>query len=123
MPAGDLSKAKRGLEALDKKFRNKLCRDAVRKACKILAKQVQANAPVETGALKKSVKVRAGKRKKDVISMLVIVTGGHDQPIPGHVEYGTSKTKPRPFFNPAIESKLPEMEATVIGEITSGIGD
>jgi HK97 gp10 family phage protein len=93
----DLARVGKLLADLDKKLRDKAIRQALREGAKVVAAAVKARAPVETGRLKKSVKVRAGKRKRNEISMRIDVTGGHDGPFVGAIEFGTKDTPANPF--------------------------
>lgn len=71
---------------------------AIRASIKIVEKSAKQKAPVDTGALKASINSR-------MISELEgeIVDGVH---YGIHLEYGTRKMRPRPFFRPAlIENK------------------
>lgn len=93
----DLSQVGKRLAALDRKLRDKAIRQALREGAKAMAAAVRARSPVETGKLKKSVKVRAGKRRRDEISVLIHVTGDHDGPFVGAVEFGTRDQPANPF--------------------------
>lgn len=112
---------RRRLEAMNKKLRNKTIRDALRSGAKTMARAVAARAPVATGKLKKSVKVRAGKRKRDTISMQVVITGGHPTPMVAAAEYGTRDAPAQPFIRPGFEATKDEVAASALGQIKQGI--
>ena len=112
-----LSEVYREIDYLDGKFRSKIVRTALRKTNKILLNQIKANAPVITGELKRSVKIVTGKRKKGTSASYVRVLKFYGR----MVENGTSKTRPHPFVQPAVEAKLDQMETTFINEIVAGI--
>jgi HK97 gp10 family phage protein len=112
---------RRQLESFDKKMRNKVMRTALRKACYVLAKDIKARAPVDTGALKKSIKVRAGKRKRDTITMIVTETGGHPDAVPQFQEFGTRTEPAQPHFRPAVSAQESNMIALVESEIKKAI--
>jgi HK97 gp10 family phage protein len=112
---------KRQLEALDKKLRNKLIRTALRNGGKRMALAVRGRAPVLSGRLKGSVKVVAGRRKKDHISINVVTTGGHEGPFVGAVEYGTADAPAHPFIRPAFNAEKAPTLVDMIGEIKSGL--
>ena len=117
--ANNLAQFRKQLADLDKRTRNQIFSRAARNACKMLAADVKTRIPVETGALKKSVKVRAGKRKRDTIRMLVIITGGPDEVgVPAHVEYGTANMPARPFLRPAVAAKRDDMISLVESEVS-----
>jgi HK97 gp10 family phage protein len=59
------------LSELENKAANKVTRKALRAGAKVIQTQAQANAPVKSGLLKKSIKVRAGKSRKGIISIIV----------------------------------------------------
>ena len=88
---------------------------------------MKAGAPVGTGALRRSTKVRAGKRKKDYISYQVIVTGGHPQDVPAFIEYGTrakdgsARIEANPFVLRAFEKEEPAATAGIVGAIVGAI--
>jgi len=66
--------------------------------------------PVDTGSLKKSIRRTAYARVAGRIQQMGVRAGGYIiNPKTGrrvdyarHVEYGTSRTRPQPFFRPAI---------------------
>lgn len=67
-----LNKAVQGqLTELDKKFQNKVIRKGLRAGGKVWQSAARGEAPVQTGKLKRSIKVRSGKRKRDSISITV----------------------------------------------------
>jgi HK97 gp10 family phage protein len=124
-----LAKAIQGIEeflkqlnALDKKLRNKTIRTAMRDAMKILAADIKDRAPKDTGAMADSTKVRSGRKKKDTISIQVVVEGGHDgEPVPLHVEAGTVKMPARPFLRPAVAEHRDELRQMVLEKIRDAI--
>lgn len=63
------------LDRLSKKDSRAVVRKAARKAAKPVMQQARANAPVKTGALKKSIKVRAIKRSRTRIGVRISTTG------------------------------------------------
>jgi HK97 gp10 family phage protein len=60
-----------GLRAFGKKFEGKAVRDAIRTGAKITQAKAKQLAPVQTGLLRKRIKVRAMKRKKGRIGITV----------------------------------------------------
>lgn len=110
------------LSALDKKLRNQILRKALRDAAKGVAREAKANAPEDTGAMADSTKVRSGRRKKDTISVQVIVEGGHgDEPVPLHIEAGTVRLAARPFLRPALEDRKDDIRQTVLHAIKDAV--
>ncbi len=116
--AGELAKV---LSRFDKKLQAKTLRQAVRKAAKGMAKEVKSRAPVLSGRVKASVKVRAGKRKKNEISVNVEVTGGHPDAIIGFVEYGRQGQDPNPFMRTSFESGKSEARRSIEDDVRAGI--
>ena len=112
---------KKALEALDKKLRNRVITQAMRAAAKVLANEIKSRAPVETGGTKKSVKVRAGKRKKDQISMRVEVSGGSGEAFVGFLELGTKHNAANPFVRNSTADKRDDCLDLMFSQITKAI--
>ena len=66
----------RKLKTLPTRVRNKVVRTALRDGAKIVQAETKSLAPVQTGLLKKSLKVRAMKRKKGRIGINVQMGAG-----------------------------------------------
>jgi HK97 gp10 family phage protein len=76
----------RKLKALGPKIAKKVCRKALRAGAKIILQEAKNRVPVRTGKLKKSLKVRAQKRKrKDSIGVTVQTNDGN---FTGETYYG-----------------------------------
>jgi HK97 gp10 family phage protein len=103
------------LNGLEKKLRNKVIKKGQRAGAKILAAEIKARCPVESGDLKRSVKVRAGKRRKGKTSIEVAIgtTSNKDVYYVGFVEFGTKRNgkvyPARPFIRPAVDAKRAEI--------------
>ena len=70
------------LQSLGRKLFNKIGRSAAREAMWPMRDQVEANAPVATGALKKQVKLRAMPRSRTyAFGVQVIVTDPEKKPV------------------------------------------
>lgn len=70
-------KLDRLFSSLPKKVQGKVIRPALREAAKIISAKAKTNAPVDTGLLRESLRVRAGKRtRKNVIRVLVQTEAG-----------------------------------------------
>jgi HK97 gp10 family phage protein len=82
---------------------------ALGQSCDRLADRVAANAPVESGDLRGSVRSTPVKVTPTRISAAVVVTSPHALA----VEYGTENMLPQPYFRPAIADELPRMKSTV----------
>lgn len=59
------------LAELARRTQKQLTRKALREGAAVIRTEARNNTPVETGQLKKSVKTRAGKTRKDSVSVLV----------------------------------------------------
>lgn len=102
------------LRGLEPKLLKKAFRRTFRVLGKIAADATRANVPVKTGALKRSVKVRAVKRTRKGTVGVNVISGGKlaGAEYYGHfVEYGTKKMAARRFMRHAYESKVAEMRA------------
>jgi HK97 gp10 family phage protein len=105
---------------------DKIAKAALRKALRAAAKPIQkqgvANAPVRQepypagtknrspGTLRKNIKVRAMRRSRKGIGIMVSSSGqknvfAGDAYYGGFLEYGTATISPRPFMRPAFDSK------------------
>jgi HK97 gp10 family phage protein len=108
---------KKALDGLEAKVAKKLLRTSLRAGAKILAAQIKATAPVSEGVLKRSVKVKAGKRKKNTISMDVVIEGGRDEGFVGFIEFGKHGQLANPFIRHSVEAK----RAEVLDAIADGV--
>jgi len=59
------------LRQLPKKLQKKMLRRGLKNAAKPILKSARTNVPVKSGALKKAIKVRAGKRTKGQLSVVI----------------------------------------------------
>ena len=87
----------------------KAVRKGLRAGAKPIAERARQLVPRDKGKLRKSIKVKAEKRSRSGLG--VIVTSGDDGNLftgdtyyGGMVEYGTTKMRARPFFRPAFDS-------------------
>lgn len=108
------------LRALDKKTANKIVRTELRAGMNAVAAEVRRRAPVESGRMKMSVVVRAGKRKRNIISVQVVISG-HEDAVPSFLEYGTRHMAAAPFARPAAGYAFPIVKALVLGNIKRAI--
>lgn len=107
------------IDALEKKLKRKILSKALRAAAKIQLRAARQMAPVRTGRLRDSLKVRVapGRNKKrggKVIKMGVYTGKKTDLGItddtyyPAYLEYGSSKMPAQPFMRPAFEASAAE---------------
>jgi Bacteriophage HK97-gp10, putative tail-component len=74
------------LEALDRKVRNKIIKKAQKDALKELAAKIRQDAPVDSGELRSSIKIKVGPRKKDHIVTVINISTPDDNPHAARVE-------------------------------------
>lgn len=114
-------KVDKALARLDAKIAKKALRKSARESMKIVKAQAVANAPVgETGNLKKSIKVRSGKRSRSSISSQVITDKDKAYYSP-MVEFGTQHQPANGFLRRAYDSKQDEARAKAIDQIKAEI--
>lgn len=119
------------LESLGPAMEKKILRSAMREAAKPMLADAKRRAPVLTGAMRKSLKIKAMKRRSNGQVGVVIATEkgffkGETFYGAFH-EFGTKKMPARPFIRPAFEANKAQAirivgEAIKIGleDITSG---
>jgi HK97 gp10 family phage protein len=86
LDAKQVAKIERMLLRLPKGIRNKILRQELRKGAKTLVPPSKSATPVETGKLRRSVKVRAVKRSRKSVGVLV---GYNDKAYAGDTFYGS----------------------------------
>lgn len=115
----------RALETLSSKLQRKAISKSSRISGKILMEAAKRYAPVDTGTLKKSIKVRALKRNRR--GDVGVVVGTSQREFVGDlfygamVEYGTSKMEAKPYMRPAYEEKKDEIVSTYQREILNQV--
>lgn len=134
---GDKELVKR-LRKLEFKTERKYVKKAMRESMRNVLRRSKAMAPVRTGALRKGIKLRAGKTRYGVHRM-VVRTGTRKEMglpeydpdgsaaarfyYPAHIELGTGKTRAIPFLRKPLESSRAVVVATfkrVLWEQTRG---
>ena len=134
---GDVQKIFRELadEIGDKKANSKILVPSVREAMKPVLAQARANAPVDTGGLKRSLQVEARRPTRkdkgskyisatDTVISLVTTASGKKLAKMGinsdaraiAQEFGTARNGAQPFLRPALESQA-NQTAKRLGEI------
>lgn len=111
----------KALADLEPKIQKKILRDGLKAGAKIVADEAKLKVPVDSGDLKKSIKVRAGKRAGRGKIRRTVVTGKGffkgQEFYGGFVEFGTRKMRARPFMRPAYEAKKKQAKNASIDEI------
>src|SRR6185437_13388918 len=74
-----MQEAIEALKSLNNKLERKIIRQGLRAGAKVLKSAAQSEAPERTGLLKSSIKVRAGKRTKNSISVNVATSANDFQ--------------------------------------------
>jgi HK97 gp10 family phage protein len=113
----------KALETLEPKLHRKVVRTALRDGAKIVLAEAKATAPVKTGALKKSLKVKAGKKKRhgQSISVRTDKTQFPDQYYSAFQEFGTSKMPAQHMMEKAGDAKEQQVRETIIKQLDDGI--
>lgn len=122
---------KKMFEALPLAVQKKALRPALRKGAKITLEKAKQLCPAKSGKLRKSLKVRAIKRNRKGIGVVVITGTRQELGIkpddksyyPFSLEYGTKNMSARPFMRPATESTRGAVENTVANELNSKVSE
>lgn len=112
----------RQLRALEPAIGKKATRKALRAAAKVVQKEAQRVAPKKTGALARSIKVRARKarRRRDKGTLAYKATVGKgwfkgDTFYAAFLEFGTKKMRFHPFLRPALYDKADDAKKVFRG--------
>ncbi len=111
----------RKLKAMPRKIANGIKRKAARKAAKPVLEAAKANVPVKSGAMKKSLRIRAYRsRKKDIFGVKV-VSGKKwfqgDQFYSAFVEFGTRFAPPKYPLKRAAQATKSTAQKILIEEL------
>ena len=112
------------LKGFEPKIGRKVIRQALRKAAKVILIAAKANVPVVTGDLKKSLKVRALKKKRHRYGVMVAISAGWFKGktfYGAFVEFGTSRMPAKPFMRPAYDSEKDKAGMVLRSELKKGI--
>lgn len=120
-----LEETLQALREIEPKLAKKVLRSAIRKGLKPMLAAAKSNAPVDSGTLRNSLRIKAGKRRKNTIS-LEIVNG--TQEFTGESYYGSileygSRKMPggHPYLRPAFDSTHEETARIIAEEIRNGL--
>lgn len=103
-------KLDRMLREFEPKLAKKIIRRTLRKAAKPVLETARQHAPVLTGALKRSLKVRAMKRSRRNKNKygVRVITGDDffkgEQFYGAFIEFGTSRIEAKPYLRPAYDN-------------------
>lgn len=100
----------------------KVLRRALRRAVKPLQAAAKADAPVDTGRLQAKIKVRAMKRKKGRLGVVVQVDQTDlEKPYAAVEEFGDRERSGDHFFEDAFEDRAESVRSEAIVEIARGV--
>ena len=101
----------RNLKRLPLTLERRVAKSAVRAGAAVIAKEAKQRAPVDTGVLKRSIKVVARSRRfGDAVASVVTRAGKRwqsknmDAWYAGLVEFGTRQRPATPFLRPAVDA-------------------
>jgi HK97 gp10 family phage protein len=122
----------RNLKTLIPRIQKKVVRQAMRKGFKLVLRDAIQRVPVLTGLLKSHIKMRATKRRRDRMGLVIWITPDpafikfsrkrRDQRAfyPSSVEYGHGSVPPHPFMRPAYDLTGPEARDVTMQELLAG---
>ena len=121
----------RKLKAIPIALERKIVRKALREAARPVLATAQALVPVESGKLKKGLKLRALRKQKRGQFGVQVRTPTHDELgtpyglrayyYPAHLELGHGNVAGRPFLRNALDSNRTTSTAIAAREIRAGI--
>jgi HK97 gp10 family phage protein len=112
------------LRSLPPTVMRKVDRQGLREGGKIVLEKAQRDCPVVSGALRDSLKLKAGKRRKNYISVVIGTAIGWFKGktyYGGFVEFGTSKMGARPFVRPAFDTQKEYILDRIISSLNSAL--
>jgi HK97 gp10 family phage protein len=112
------------LQALPDAVERRLLSRALREGGKVVLPVARSLTPVRSGRLRRSLKLRAMRRKKGRVGVLIFtgtreelqISGKDPYYYPTAVELGTSKRRARPYLRPAL-FRTREQATEVIGQV------
>lgn len=117
------------LDALEFKVQRKVIRKAIRAGGRSVLEAARANVPIDTGALKAGLKLRAIKRTRTGFGVYIRTPTraelAIDENDPGYypavLEYGADGHRPQPFLRPAMDANRDKAKARIVEELRKGI--
>ena len=96
-----MEELKKQLKKLDRRVRNNIVRSGMRAGASLVRREARSRVPVDTGNLKKNIKVSSRKRGEKITAKVYI----HQDGFYGRfIELGENPNQPaRPFLRPAID--------------------
>jgi len=119
------------LKTLEPRLQKKVIRQSMRSGMKLVLQDAVQRVPFLSGLLKRNIKLRAMKRKRNRIGLLVEVKSdpgfykhygqGQVAWYPASVEYGHGTVPPHPFMRPAFDTKGGSAKEKTLHELLEGI--
>jgi len=112
------------LLSFEPKLGRKIIRQALRAGAKVIHTAAKANVPVDTGALKQSLKVKAMRKRRHSYGVMVATSDGWfkgDEFYGAFLEFGTSKMPAKPFVRPAFDAEKDNAEKIIKNQLQQGI--
>jgi len=120
-----LDKSIKKLKGLEAKVSKKVVRQAMRAGMKLVQQAVKNNAPVDSGDLKEGVKVRATKRSRKKMGIMVSIGGKPnyvgDLYYGAMVEWGTKYQSPQGFMRRSFDETHDQAIEIASAGIISGV--
>lgn len=113
---------------LDRRIQSRSLGRALKAGGKPVQQAARATAPVDTGAMKRSITLRRAKRqKRGVVAYTVFAKGSKIAKIsgttrvkgkssgyyPAYLEYGTKRMQKRPWLGPAFDSRISVVKSEI----------
>lgn len=124
------SRVSRAFNKLDHKARKKHLRPALRAGAKVIKNAAQSLAPKDSGALKRTIKVRSLKRSRKNFGVFIRTGTASELGIketkgrgyyPFSVEYGTDEQPARPYMRPALKNNDERARKAIAERLWKGI--
>lgn len=118
IPENELNSFYTRLMSVEKKVRNKIARQALREAGRPMLADAKRFAPVKTGALRKSIKMRKNKKKsrKEIAYKIF-----GDIKYALAVEFGHDNVPPKPYLRPAFDANKEKFFQILTDELERGL--
>ena len=112
----DLQKA---FSEMEPKYARAALRKGIREGTKIVQRAAVAKVPVDTGALRRAIKVRGGSGQKRGDIRMVVLCGGKTlfagkNYYGGMVEYGTARQQAQPFIRLAFDEQVQQVGDMIV---------
>lgn len=94
---------------------------------RLVVREAKRRAPVDTGALKRSIQLAPGEEAADRLAYSAVAIEADTRPetgrgYSGFVEFGTSRMAPQPFLRPALRKYAKEYREALVDAAAAEIG-